>query len=188
MKVCLLFAGLMISFVGFAQSKFLPQIKGGTKMQYLANVNGQEIPVGFKFDSLTTDYVKVGWSVEGYGEGAWIMNKKSLQSANGSLSDNPEPGVEQVVPDDKIQLLISKEQWASLTKDKKFKHNNIEYIVAPAAPANEFKVGDKAVDAIYVESADKSGKLWILNNEALPLLLKNVGNVSGPDLTLLSIN
>jgi hypothetical protein len=188
MKVCLLFAGIMISLVGFAQSKFLPVIKSGTKMQYLANVNGQEIPVGFKIDSLAADYVKIGWSVEGYGEGAWIMNKKSLESGNGSLGENPEPGVEQIVPDDKIQLMISKEQWASITKDRKFKHNNIEYTVVPPAATNEFKVGDKAVDAIYVESADKAGKLWILNNQSSPIILKNSGSMVGPDLTLIGLN
>jgi hypothetical protein len=188
MKVCLLVAGLMISLAGLAQERFLPAVKGGTKMQYLANVNGQEIPVGFKIDSMAADYLKIGWSVEGYGEGAWIMKQKSLQSATGSLGENPEPGVEQVLPDDKSQLVLSKDQWASIGKDKKVKHNNVEFAVVPPAAENDFKVGDKSVDVIYLESADKASKLWILNNAALPLIVKVVGNTGGPDLTLLSLN
>ncbi|HTE28114.1 hypothetical protein [Flavitalea sp.] len=188
MKACLLVAGLMISLIGFTQDKFVPNVKGGTKMQYLANVNGQEIPVGFKIDSMAADYLKIGWSVEGYGEGAWIMKQKSLQSSSGSVSENPEPGVDLVLPDDKAQLIISKDQWGTVTKDKKLKHNNVEFTVVGSAADNDFKVGDKSVDVIYLESPDKASKLWILNNAALPLMVKVVGNMGGPDLTLLSIN
>jgi hypothetical protein len=188
MKAFLLFAAIILSVAGFSQSKYLPEVKSGTKMQYLANVNGQEIPVGFKIDSMTSDYLKVGWSVEGYGEGAWIMNKKSLQSGTGGVGENPEPGVEQVIPDDKIQLILSKDQWAALAKDKKVKHNGVDYNVVPAAGDNEFKLGDKVVDVIYLETADKSGKMWVMNNAAFPLLIKSLGNITGPDLTLLSLN
>ena len=120
--------------------------------------------------------------------GAWIMNQKSLQSGTGSLGDNPQPGVDQVVPDDKTQLVLSKDQWAAITRDKKLKHNNVEFSVADPAAGSEFKVGDKSVDVIYLESADKSSKLWVLNNPAFPLIAKVVGNTGGPDLTMLSIN
>jgi hypothetical protein len=188
MKACLLVAGLLISFIGFTQEKVLPKLKGGTKMQYLANVNGQEIPVGFKIDSIAGDYLKIGWSVEGYGEGAWVMKQKSLQSATGSLSENPEPGVELVLPDDKAQLILSKDQLGTVIKDKKLKHNNVEFTVVAPSAENAFKVSDKTVDAIYLESADKSSKLWILNNPALPFILKIVGNTGGPDLTMLSVD
>ena len=98
-------------------------------MQYLANVNGQEIPVGFKIDSIAGDYLKIGWSVDGYGEGAWIMKQKSLQSASGSLGDNPEPGVEQVLPDDKDSIGFIKGSVGNVIKDKKLKHNNVEFTV-----------------------------------------------------------
>ena len=116
------------------------------------------------------------------------MNQKSLQSGTGSLGDNPQPGVDQVVPDDKTQLVLSIDQWAAITRDKKLKHNNVEFSVAAPAAGSEFKVGDKAVDVIYLESADKSSKLWVLNNPAFPLIAKVVGNTGGPDLTMLSIN
>ena len=188
MKACLLVAGLMISLAGFAQEKFLPAVKGGTKMQYVANVNGQDIPVGFKIDSIAPDYLKIGWSVEGYGEGAWVMKQNSLQSATGSLGENPEPGVEQVLPDDKTQLVLSKDQWGTVAKDKKLKHNNVEFSVVAPAAENAFKVGEKPVDVVYLESADKSSKLWILNSPTLPLIVKVVGNTGGPDLTLLSLD
>jgi hypothetical protein len=187
MKACFLFTGLLISLSSFSQTKVLPEVKSGTKMQYTAMVNGQEIPVMFSIDSLALDYLKIGWSVEGYGAGAWIMNKKSLQSANSGMGENPEPGVEQVLPDDKAQLVLSKDQWAAAIKDKKVRHNNSDFNIVALPAGGEFKLKDKVVDAIYLETADKSTKMWVLNNPALPLLVKVVGNTNGPDLTLLTI-
>jgi len=157
-------------------------------MQYTATVNGEQVPVGFSIDSMATDYLKIGWSVKEYGEGSWIMNKKSLQSASGSVSENPEPGVEMVLPDDKAQLIFSKDQWVALTKDKKVKQNNVEYNVATASAGDEFKLADKAVDVVYLETADKSGKIWLLNNPAIPIILKITGNKAGVDLIATSIN
>ena len=188
MKTCLLFAGLFITVASFSQSKFLPDFKAGSKMQYAAVVNGQEIPVLFTIDSVAAEYLKLGWSVEGYGQGAWVMKKNSLQSATGGMAENPEPGVELVLPDDKAQLILSKDQLAAATKDKKVKHNNVEFNVVPVPAGSEFKLADKVVDVIYLESADKSSKIWVLNNPALPLFLRVVGNTSGPDLNLLTLN
>lgn len=141
----------------------------------------------FSIDSLAADYLKIGWSVDGYGDGAWIMNKKSLQSANSGLGENPEPGVEAVLPDDKAQLILSRDQWASAMKDKKVKHNNTDFNVVAVPAGSEFKLKDKIVDVVYLESADKSAKMWVLNNPSLPLFLKVVGNTNGPDLTLLTM-
>lgn len=156
-------------------------------MEYMANVNGQEIPLGISIDSLQPGYLKIGWYVEGYGQGSWIMNKKSLQSATGGLGENPQPGVDEVVPDDKAQFVLSKDQWTALMKDKKVKHNGVEYNLAAPAAGSEFKLGDKIVDAVYLQTSDKAGQIWVLNNPETPLLLKVVGNANGPDLTALSI-
>ena len=187
MKALLLIVMLTVSFASFSQGKFLPEIKTGTKMQYTATVNGEQIPVGFSIDSMLTDYLKIGWSVEGYGEGSWIMNKKSLQSGTGSIAENPEPGVQMVLPDDKVQLIFSKDQWAALAKDKKAKHNNVEFNVATAAAGDEFKLDDKIVDVVYIESAGKTSKIWLLNNPAIPVILKITGNTAGVDLVAMSI-
>lgn len=187
MKSCLIFAALLLTFAGYSQDKVMPNLKTGTKMQAIANVNGQEIPLGLRIDSLMPEYFKLSWSVEGYGDGSWVMKKASLQSGNGGMGENPEPGVETVVPDDKVQFILSKDQWASLMKDKKVKHNGVEYNLVPVAAGNEFKLDNKIVDAVYLESADKSSKLWVLNNPAIPFLLKHSGNANGPDVTILTV-
>lgn len=187
MKASLFLAALLLTINGFSQDKMMPDFKTGTKVQALANVNGQEIPLGLKIDSLMPEFFKLGWSVEGYGEGSWVMKKTSLQSGTSGMGENPEPGVETVVPDDKIQFIFSKDQWAALTKDKKVKHNGVEYTIMPVAAGNEFKLDNKVVDAIYLETANKNSKLWVLNNPAFPFFLKSVGNPNGPDITVLTV-
>jgi hypothetical protein len=187
MKASLFFAALLVGFTGFSQDKMMPELKTGTKFQAIANVNGQEVPLGLRIDSLVPEFFKLGWSVEGYGEGSWVMKKTSLQSGTGGMGENPEPGVETVVPDDKIQFVFSKDQWAALMKDKKVKHNGVEYNVVPMAAGNEFKLDNKIVDVIYLETADKNAKLWVLNNAAMPFFVKSVGNPNGPDVTILTV-
>ncbi len=181
--LCLICSGSL-----FSQTKFLPAVKSGTKMQYMAQVDGQDIPLGISIDSTSPEYLKIGWSVEGYGDGSWVMNKKSLENGTSAVGENPQPGVETVLPDDKIMLVISKDQWNALQKDKKMTHNGTTYLLGAPAPDNELKLGDKVTDAIYVESENKSSKIWILNNPSLPLMLKVVGNTNGPDLAVMSIN
>lgn len=187
MKAFFLSAALLLSIAGICQDKFLPVIKTGTKLQALAVVNGQEIPVGLSVDSLLPEYFKLGWSVEGYGDGSWVMKKASLQSGNSGMGENPEPGVETVVPDDKIQFMFSKDQWAAIQKDKKVKHNNGEFSVVPLPAGNEFKLDNKIVDVLYLETADKASKIWVLNNPATPFFLKVVGNTNGPDITIITL-
>ncbi|RYY31112.1 MAG: hypothetical protein EOO04_02500 [Chitinophagaceae bacterium] len=185
-----LFFGLCLFISGslFSQQKFLPTVKSGTKMQYMANVDGQDVPVGFSIDSATADFLKIGWSVEGYGDGTWVMNKKSLESATSSSGENPQPGVEVVLPDDQLMLVLSRQQWKALQDSKKMVHNGTNYVLVPSSSQNELKLGDKSVDVLYVESDNKSSKIWILNNPFLPVMLKVVGNPNGPDLNVLSIN
>jgi hypothetical protein len=188
MKSLLVGVSLLISGTVFSQAKFLPVVKSGTKMQYMAQVEGQDIPLGISIDSASAEYLKIGWSVEGYGDGSWVMKKKSLENATSGVGENPQPGVETVLPDDKAMLVISKDQWNALQKDKKMTHNGTTYMLGEAGTSNELKIGDKVTDAIYVESENKASKIWILNNASLPIMLKVVGNTNGPDLSVMSIN
>jgi len=188
MRTLFLGLSLFISGTLFSQQKFLPDVKSGTKLQYMAKVDGQDVPVGFSIDSATSDFLKIGWSVEGYGDGAWVMNKKSLESATSSSGENPQPGVELVLPDDQLMLVLSRQQWNALKNDKKMAHNGTNYVLVPSSTENELKLGDKAVDALYVESENKSSKMWILNSASLPVMLKVVGNPNGPDLNVMTIN
>jgi hypothetical protein len=178
---------LFVAASSFAQDKYSPAIKQGTKLNFSAMVNGQIFPCVFSLDSLTTAYVKVGWSVEGYGSGGWVMKSKSLESGSRGFWGQPTPGTVEDLADDQVSILFSKAQWDMLQKDKKINFDQQTYTVKTPTEQQQLKISGKTVDAYYLESSNGSTHLWILNNAATPLLLKIEGNTLGADLTLNSV-
>jgi hypothetical protein len=180
--VCLLIAGS-----AWAQDKYVPEIKQGTKLAYSAYVNGQTFPVTFSFDSITTGYIKLGWNVEGFGNGTWVMKSKSLESGLKGFWGQPSPGTEEVLADDQAVLVFSKAQWDQLQKDKKIDLDNQSFSVKTPTEQQQLKIAGKAVDAFFAENAAGSTRIWILNNAFFPVMLKIEGNSLGADLTINSV-
>lgn len=181
MKKIFLIAAMFISVASFSQDVLKPAIKQGTKFKYLAHVEAQDIPMVLSVDSLAPNYLKLGWEIDGYGAGAWIMNAKSLESATAGYWGNPSPGVDEKVPDDMHVLVLSKALWNSISKDKKMDYEQMTFTVKEATDAQKLKINGKAVDAVYLESGTGT-KLWILNDASFPIMLKIEGNTKGPDL------
>ena len=119
MKKFFLLAALLTSLISFSQDSYKPAIKKGSKLKYLAHVDGQDIPMLLSFDSISTTYLKLGWEIDGYGAGSWVMSAKSLESSTSGYWGNP-----------------------------------------------------------------SGTKIWVLNDPAMPLLLKIEGNTKGPDLVV----
>jgi hypothetical protein len=84
-------------------------------------------------------------------------------------------------------VLFSRAQWDMLQKEKKINFDQQTFTVKTAAEQQQLKISGKPVDAWYLESANGSTKLWILNNAASPLMLKIEGNTLGADLTINSV-
>jgi len=187
MKKIIFALSLFVAAASFAQDKFSPALKQGTKLNYAAMVNGQNFSCVFSLDSLTAGYVKIGWSVDGFGSGGWVMKSKSLESGNRGFWSQPTPGMVEDLADDQVTLLFSKAQWEMLQKDKKINFDQQTYTVKTPTEQQQFKISGKAVDAYYLESSNGSTHIWILNNAAIPLLLKIEGNTLGADLTLNSV-
>lgn len=171
----------------WAQDKYVPAIKQGTKLAYSAYLNGQTFPCTFSFDSIATDYMKVGWKVEGFGDGTWVMKNKSLESGLKGFWDQPSPGTQQVLADDQTVLIFSKAQWEQLQKDKKIDFDNQSFSVKTPTEQQQLKIAGKAVDAFFAENAAGSTRIWILNNASFPIMLKIEGNNLGADLTINSV-
>lgn len=180
--ICLLLAGS-----AWAQDKYVPTIKQGTKLGYAAYTNGQTFTLSFSFDSVATGYLKVSWNVDGFGNGSWVMKSKSLESAVKGFWDQPSPGTEQVLPDDHVVLIFSKAQWDQLQKDKKIDFDNQTFTVKTPTEQQQLKIAGKPVDAFFAENANSSTRIWILNNPAFPVMLKIEGNALGADLTISSV-
>ncbi|SEN33563.1 hypothetical protein [Niastella yeongjuensis] len=187
MKKILFGLSLFVAASSFAQDKYSPVVKQGTRLNFSAMVNGQTFPCVFSLDSLTAGYVKVGWTVEGFGSGGWVMKSKSLESGNRGFWNQPSPGTVEDMADDQVVVLISKAQWEMLQKDKKINFDQQVYTVKTPTEQQQLKISGKTVDAYYLESANGSTHIWILNNAATPLLLKIEGNTLGADLTLNSV-
>lgn len=180
--VCLLMAGS-----AWAQDKYAPAIKQGTKLAYSAFLNGQTFPCTFSFDSVATGFLKMGWNVEGFGGGTWVMKNKSLESGLKGFWDQPSPGTEQVLADDQTAIVFSKAQWDQLQKEKKIDLDNQSFAVKTPSEQQQLKISGKPVDAFFVENAAGSTRIWILNNAAFPVMLKIEGNNLGADLTINSV-
>jgi hypothetical protein len=178
---------LLVTFSSQAQDKFNPSIKQGTKLNYSAFVNGQPFTCNFSFDSVNTGYLKVGWSVDGYGSGAWIMKNKSLESATKGYWGQPSPGASEEVPDDKSILVFSKAQWDMLQKENKLNFDQQTFTVKTPSEQQQLKLAGKLVDAFFLENPNGTTRIWILNNAAFPVMLKIEGNTLGADLTVNSV-
>lgn len=187
MKKILLGLSMMISIGAFAQDKMKPEIKQGTKLTYMVNVQGQELPLFISLDSIGTDYIKMGWNIEQLGSGAWIMKKNSLDKATRAWWEEPAPGAEQEVADEQLVLLLSKAQWEGITGAKKFDYDLQSF--TPITPTDQqlIKLNDKVVDALVFQGENGSTRLWILNDAARPMILKIEGNTLGPDLAVTEI-
>jgi hypothetical protein len=188
MKSLLFSLAFSFSLAGFSQDKPLSTFTQGAKMQFTGQVNSREIKILITLDSVSSDFTKIGWNVEGYGAGSWIMKKNSLENSKRGVSGNPEPGVDQVLPDEESAFLLSKAQWTSIQNEKKVSHDGVNYTVVTPTENQLFKLGDKGVDAVLLESENKSTRMWIANNPVLPIIMKVEGNPTGVDLTLQSIN
>lgn len=169
-----------------AQKAGFPALKQGSKLTYLVNANGQEIPLVISFDSVTTDYVKLGWDIQGLGSGGWVMKKPSLESAKRWYWDQPMSGMDADIADDQAVLYLSKANWTALQKDKKIEIDQQQLSVATATADQQLKLNGASVDAILLQNESGSTKVWVLNNPTSPILLKIQGNMSGPDLEIRS--
>ncbi|MDF2191019.1 hypothetical protein [Paraflavitalea sp. CAU 1676] len=183
MKKLLLVLSFFSAVTVLAQDKLNPVIKKGSKFSYTLFTGGQNIPFTAVVDSLGSEYVRIGWTIEGMGSGGWVMKKKALESAKHGYWSQPTAGTDEELSDETTVLLLSKAQWSSLQQDKKFVYNDATFTVKQGDQAG-LKVGGKSYDAIQVEVAGSSARLWILNNPAFPALLKVEGNPHGVDLEL----
>jgi hypothetical protein len=187
MKKLLLLFGLMSALVSFSQDKYSPDLKQGAKLNYVVFTDNQELPLMISVDSLASDFVKLGWNIEGLGNGGWIMKQKSLQSANRGWWSEPMAGTDQELADEQTVLLFSKASWDALQKDKKADYDMQSFAVSELKDDQQLKLNGKPVDVLLLQGENGSTRIWLLNNAAFPAILKIEGNTFGPDLELRSI-
>jgi hypothetical protein len=187
MRKLFIVLAILTSAVVQAQDKFNPEIKQGSKLTYMVNINGQDIPLTISYDSIATDYLKMGWTIQDMGSGAWITKKNSIENGSRGWWDEPAPGMDTELSDDQTILMLSRSQWKSLQDEKKFDYDMQTFSPMTATEQQFLKIDNKVVDALLVQGQNGSTRLWVLNNPSLPIILKIEGNTMGPDLGLHSI-
>jgi hypothetical protein len=170
-----------------AQQNGLSAIQKGSKLNYIVYVNGDEVPLSVTLDSITTNYVKFGWSIAGYGSGGWIMKKPSLDKGNRNALEQPGLGMDTELRDNEVILLLSRATWASIQSEKKAEIDQQVFNLAKPASDQKLLINGKAVDALFVQNPTSGAKMWILNQPELPILLKIQGNAAGYDIELRSV-
>ena len=184
---CMLVLLLLQSMIGLSQEKISPQIKKGSTLTYQVSVNGQQFLVQMKIDSIGPEYSRFNWSMQD-GSGGYVINaKNSMENAIKGYWGQLNNGEDMTMPPDQSIIIASKALWNAAQKDKKFNFDMQDFIVKDQPPEAIFKLGDKAVNILYAETANASTKVWFLNNPAAPILVKIEGNPVGIDIFLQSI-
>lgn len=151
--------------------KYLPQIKEGTKLSYSveSRASGQTASANLTIVSLN-DPVKIKWEIPFVGTGFFEMSAKSIQSANKTITQEPEPDVVTKIDDDKTIVLLSKDEFASLQNNKSFILNNYNFHLQ--ADTSNYKINGKLADVYYAVSTHGNRQIWILNNPKFPLICR----------------
>jgi len=176
MKKIIAFCFCLTIVFGVRAQKTVPEIKAGTIMNASAFVQGQEFPLVLTVKSIAAP-VSIGWSVEGYGEGAFEMSAKSVDEATQLLAvTQPALGVTKLA-DNETFGVISKSAFKTLSETKAFTYGSAKFKVK-TPDATSVKISGKEVDVIHVVSEDGKQELWILNNAAFPFIVQSVGQAT----------
>ena len=166
----------LVTFMGARAQKTVPEIKAGTVMNASAFVQGQEFPLSLTVKSITAP-VSIGWSVEGYGEGAFEMTAKSVESGTQLLAvTQPALGITKL-NDTETFGIISNAAFKTLSATKAFTYSGVKFKLKSPETAG-VKINGKEVDAFHVISEDGKQELWILNNAAFPFIVQSVGQAT----------
>jgi hypothetical protein len=76
MKNIFLAISALLSLSAISQEKLNPSVKQGTKFTYIIHTGGQDYNFSTSLDSVSANYIKMGWNIEGLGSGGGIMKKK----------------------------------------------------------------------------------------------------------------
>lgn len=92
-----------------------------------------------------------------------------------SALNQPVVGEELVLPSSRSVLMLSRNLFFSLVKNKTAIFDDYALAVKPLDGDKAFKLQDKIIDALYLES-ESGTSIWVLNNPTTPLILKIEGN------------
>jgi hypothetical protein len=175
-----------LSFAAFAQ-KYIPTIKEGSALTYdvYSKGLGQHITLTLTVKKLDTGYVKLQWSVEGYGSGLFEIPAKAFENSSKLVVKQPDPDGTTTLNDDETTAIISKATFKSLVNDKAFQLNGQKYTVV--TDTTTYKINDRPVDLFHATTESGKNEIWVLNISYFPLVYHAKSVTRGIDVTLTGI-
>jgi hypothetical protein len=171
-KIIMICLCLTIGSVVMAQ-KVVPEIKAGSTLQATGSSNGRDFSLMLTVKSIVAP-VSIGWSVDGYGEGAFEMSAKAVDEGTQFLRvSQPGLGVTKTADNETFNL-ISKTAYKSLSESKGFTYGGKKYSLK-ITDSSALQINGKDTDVFHVASEDGQVELWILKGATLPLVVKSVG-------------
>jgi hypothetical protein len=180
---------VMLSLTGFAQSaKVNPAINPGLTLEYEILAQGQSIPLIMKIASVNETELIFDYDMSnGAVTGKFVNTKANLEKGVSLNWDQPVPGEERRLDETQTLAMVSRAFLKSIKTQKKGQYDGMDFALAAIPAGKEINIGGKIYDVIYAESANSGTRMWILNNDLYPVLLRIEGTSAGIDMTIKDI-
>jgi hypothetical protein len=180
---------VMLSLTGIAQSaKVNPAVKPGLTLEYEILAQGQAIPLTMKIASVSEAELIFEYDMSnGAVAGKFVNTKANLEKGVSLNWDQPVPGEERRLDETQTLGMVSRAFLQSIKTQKKGQYDGMDFALTAIPAGKEINIGGKVYDVIYAESANGGTKMWILNNDLYPVLLKIEGTSAGIDMTIKDI-
>lgn len=159
-------------------------IKPKQQLQYNIYVNGASLKYFIKFDSLSAQYTSLTWSDMRERSGGYIMRSASLDSSVNGYWNPPQADVVIEMDNSQTVLILSKLNYNRLKLQKKMVYDDKVFLLTENPAASNYTMAGGNIPCLYAEAEDKSVKLWVYDNPAMPLMLKMQGNPYAVDFEL----
>ncbi len=180
---------LLLCFTAFSQSaKVNPALVSGLTLEYEILMQGQSIPLIMKIASTKDGELIFDFDLSnGSVTGKFVNAKANLDKGVSLNWDEPVQGEERRLDESQTLGIVSRPFLKSLKEQKKGKYDGMEFALKEIPEGKEISIGGKIYDAIYAETAEGGTRMWILNNDMYPVMLKIEGTSAGFDLIIKDI-
>jgi hypothetical protein len=154
------------------------------QLQYNIYVNGASLKYFIRLDSVSAKYASITWSDLRDRSGSYIMHGASLDSSVNGYWNPPQPFTTIEIDNSQTVLMLSKLNYTRLKQQKKMVYDGKVFLLAEGVTASNYTLTGNNIPCLYAEAEDKSVKLWVYDNAAMPLMLKMQGNPYAVDFEL----
>ncbi|WP_336517644.1 hypothetical protein [Pollutibacter soli] len=162
-------------------------VKPGLQLDYEVISQGQAMPLTTKVATVSDAEIILDYDFMGTTTGKFVNTKNNLEKGSSFNWDQPEAGEERRLGEDQTILMASRKFLKDLKSLKKGTYDGMDFTWKAVPKGEEIVVDGKTIDAVYAENSSGSTRMWILNDDSYPVLLKITGTAAGIDLMVKSI-